>query len=168
MAALLYGILCYILFLLTFLYAIGFVGNIIVPKSIDSGVPDPTAEALVVNIILLGLFAVQHSAMARPAFKRWWTRIVPNAIERSTYVLLSSLVLILLILAMEATAGCDLDSDQSNWRGASYSVVLARLGDRTDKYVLDQPFRPVRIAAGIRPLAGNQGRTAQLPHPVVL
>jgi protein-S-isoprenylcysteine O-methyltransferase Ste14 len=96
MAALIYGGLCYILFLLSFLYAIGFVGDIGVPKTIDSGAAGSIAQALVVDLILLGLFAIQHSVMARPAFKKWWTQYVPNSVERSTYVLLSSLVLTLL------------------------------------------------------------------------
>jgi protein-S-isoprenylcysteine O-methyltransferase Ste14 len=96
LAILLYAIVSYAVFTVSFLYALGFVGNYVVPKTIDVGSPAKVSEAAVVDLLLLSLFAIQHSVMARPAFKRWWAKFIPATCQRSTYVLLSSLILLLL------------------------------------------------------------------------
>src|ERR1044072_8672188 len=103
--ALVYGLASYLIFSLSFAYTPAFLGNFLVPKTIDVGADSPPSHAAAINALLLGLFAIQHSVMARPAFKRWWTRIVPETAERSTYVLLSSLALILLFAYWQPLGG---------------------------------------------------------------
>jgi len=101
----LYGVLCYVVFFATFLYAIGFVCNLYVPRSLDGPPVGPLASSLMIDLGLLLLFALQHSVMARPAFKRWWTRLIPEPAERSTYVIASSIALIILFAFWQPLGG---------------------------------------------------------------
>lgn len=120
--ALLYGAVSYLIFLATFLYSIGFVGNLLVPKSIDSGTSGSIGLAILTNVILLSIFAVQHSVMARPAFKKWWTKLVPEPIERSTYVLLSSLALALIFWQWQPMDGAIWDIQNSAGRNVMWAL----------------------------------------------
>jgi methanethiol S-methyltransferase len=100
-----YGVLCYGIFFGTYCYAVGFVTNLVVPTGLDSKPTASFGHALLINLGMLVLFALQHSIMARPAFKKWWTTIIPEPIERSTYVLLSSICMILLFMYWQPMGG---------------------------------------------------------------
>jgi methanethiol S-methyltransferase len=117
-----FGVVSYALFLGTFLYAVGWVGNLVVPRTIDSAVAGPLWAALLINGGLLGVFAVQHSVMARPGFKRWWTQFVPVPMERSTYVLLSSLALLLLFWQWRPLGGIVWDVQSPVGRAVLYGL----------------------------------------------
>jgi protein-S-isoprenylcysteine O-methyltransferase Ste14 len=121
----LYGVASYAVFFATFLYSVGFIGNFAVPKTIDGAPQLPLWQALAIDAGLLALFAVQHSAMARPAFKRWWTRIIPESAERSTYVLASSLALIVLFAAWQPLGGMVWHGDEPALRMAVYTLYAA-------------------------------------------
>jgi methanethiol S-methyltransferase len=125
---LLYGVASYAVFFVTYLYAIGFLGNLFVPKSIDSGPTGPFGQALLINLGLLGAFALQHSIMARPAFKRWLTRWVPESAERSTYTLASSLALIALFAWWQPMGGVIWDVQSPIMRHVLTGLFLGGFG----------------------------------------
>lgn len=162
LAVLGYGVISYAIFFATFCYAAGFVGNFLVPKSMDSLPAVPFGRALAINAALLALFAVQHSLMARPFFKRWLTRFVPEAAERSTYVLASSLALIALFLAWQPMGGVVWDVEHPvgaallhagfafGWVLVLVTTFLINHFDlfglrQVWKYFRQTPYRPLRF-----------------------
>jgi protein-S-isoprenylcysteine O-methyltransferase Ste14 len=169
-----YGLVVYAFFLLTFGYAIAFVGNLGVPKTIDSGMPAPLLEALVVNVLLLGVFAVQHSVMARRGFKRWWTRFVPQRVERSTFVLAASAALALLlwqwrpiseplIWSVEHPAGV-LALQALFWLGWATVLASTFLIDHFELFGLRQAFSRAQHAPKFR----TPGLYRYVRHPIYL
>lgn len=147
--ALIYGVICYVIFLGTFLYAIAFVGNVFVPKTIDSGAEINLITALIIDGLLLSVFAIQHSVMARQWFKGAWTKIVPEAVERSTYVLLASLALILLFWQWQPVRSVVWDVTNANarlllqalfWMGWGGVLVSTYMVDHFSLFGLKQVY----------------------------
>ena len=176
--AFLYGIVAYCIFLIAFLYAIAFVGNIaLVPKTIDSGVAGPFVQALIINAILLSLFAVQHSVMARQWFKRAWKKIVPEPVERSTYVLLASLILLLLFWKWQPIKQVIWNVQNPNggtlleglfWIGWGMVLVSTYLVDHFDLFGLKQVFYYLR-GKRLEPLPfKNPALYRIVRHPIYL
>ena len=151
---------------MTFLYAVGFVAGLVVPKTIDSGAVQPIAEAVIVNLLLLSVFAVQHSVMARRGFKQWWTQFVPKTIERSTYVLLASLALILVFWHWRPMPAIV-------WQVSDPPLAIALTGLSfagwfivSVQLILDQPFRAVRRAQVVANMTGQPMPAQQFRTPL--
>lgn len=172
----LYGVAAYALFLASFLYAIGFVGNILVPKSVDSGPQSDLVMALIVDAVLLGIFAVQHSVMARPGFKAVWTKVIPASIERSTYVLLSSLILFLIFWQWRPMSAVMWNVTDGAGRAVltglfwlGWLIVLAStfMISHFDLFGLRQVFLNLRGAAYQHPPFATRGFYRFVRHPIM-
>jgi methanethiol S-methyltransferase len=173
-----YGIVVYVVFLGTFLYAIGFVENAVVPRSIDGPEAAPlSATALLVDAGLLGLFAMQHSVMARPAFKRWWTRVVPKSLERSTFVLFASLALLLLCWQWQPMTGAvwSVTAPASihvlraaSWLGWGIVLLATFLISHFELFGLVQVFASLRRRAPPEPTFRTPGLYRYVRHPIYL
>lgn len=170
-----YGIVSYAIFFATFCYAAGFLGNLLVPKSIDSPRSVPVYYAIAVNLGLLTLFAIQHSVMARPAFKRWWTQYVPEPIERSTYVLLSSVCLALTFWLWQPIGGLVWNITNPVARGVLYAIFAAGwliilytsfLIDHFDLFGLRQTWLYFRGRAYTPPSFKTPGAYRYIRHPL--
>ena len=174
----LYGVAVYVFFLATFLFAIGFVGNLPVPKTVDGGIPGPMAEAVVVNLLLLIVFAAQHSVMARPAFKRWWTRIVPEPIERSTYVVAATLAFALLLWQWQPIpqpmvwnveqGAAVLAINAAFWLGWTVLLVATFLLDHFELFGLRQVFTLPGGAGVAAPQLSTPFLYRHVRHPIYL
>jgi protein-S-isoprenylcysteine O-methyltransferase Ste14 len=175
--AFVYGMFCYLVFVLTSLYAIGFIGDLVVPKSIDSGAEDPLAWALLIDAGLLGIFAVQHSVMARSWFKRAWTRVIPEPVERATYVLSSSVALLLLFWQWRPIGGLVwlVESPGVRWAihglyvsGWVLLLVSTCLIDHFDLFGLSQVWHYLRGRPCVAPGFRTPGLYRSVRHPIYL
>jgi protein-S-isoprenylcysteine O-methyltransferase Ste14 len=155
-----YGLAAYLACLAALLYFIGFSGNLLVPTSVDSAAGAPWVEAVVTDLLLLALFGVQHSVMARRSFKRWWTRVVPDAVERSTYLVATCAVLALMFLFwVPIPAPVVWRVDPPRRRRPALGPVRARLAAGAGQHLSPRPLRAVRSAAGLRqPDAARRAR----------
>jgi len=173
-----YGLVAYLLFVAAILYGIGFVADVdLVPKGIDDGQPTPFATAIAVNVLLLLLFAVQHNVMARPWFKEWWTRFVPQPIERSTYVAAASLILLLLYWQWRPLPGTVWHVDNAAGRGILWALYFAGWGivffssfviDHFELFGLKQVWRHWRGQQHVTAPFSERSLYRWVRHPLML
>jgi protein-S-isoprenylcysteine O-methyltransferase Ste14 len=170
-----YGVLSYVMFLVVFIYSAGFIGNVGVPKSIDSAPTLPLWQALLVNLGVLTVFSLQHSVMARPAFKHWWTRYVPEPAERSTYVLFSNVAMILIFALWQPMGGVVWHLTDPAARAATYAafalgwllVLVASFGiNHFDLFGLRQVWLHLRGRKNVPLSFGTPGLYRYVRHPL--